>query len=153
MKKEFHPRRKHVVMLNGTRAIETHSFISMPNKETILGRWNFVSAPRIPPLFDATGRTGGHCKKKLAVFSARKSLVSDISAGDRKTANVYLEPKKEFMWIHRHGLVTMIVGGSGDPPYRRFGYHWILFYFLSCILIKTVFLCSNLECHNFNWTT
>jgi hypothetical protein len=33
MKKEFHPRRKHVVMLTGTRAIETHSFIYKQNKE------------------------------------------------------------------------------------------------------------------------
>jgi hypothetical protein len=30
-----------------------------------------------------------HCKKRLAIFPARKSLVRDIPAGDGKTANLF----------------------------------------------------------------
>jgi hypothetical protein len=36
-----------------------------------------------------------HCKKRLAIFPSRESLVSDIPAGDRKINNLYLQRREQ----------------------------------------------------------
>ncbi len=66
MKKTRSRKSRGTVTLTGTRANETHSFISMLNKEFPSEDAEISSpAPRIKPLSNAVGRRGVICTKKI----------------------------------------------------------------------------------------
>ncbi len=50
-----------------------------------------------------------HCKKSLAIFSARESLVRDIPAGEEKIANFFLQCMHHAcMGLSENGVVLTV---------------------------------------------